>query len=319
MLTRSAVLKAPGRLELAERRLELHEDEVLVKTHIAGVCGSDKMYFEGKYPPGTKLPFYLGHEGGGTVAEVGSRVSGYKPGDRVICFGWHNTFADYFAAPAISLQPVPDGLDMTVASLGEPLGCAMFSAMQSGLTLGDRVAVFGTGFAGLVMIQCLKKMGASRMIAVDLIDGRLEMAGKMGADVLINPGKVDVVSAIMDKTEGKGVEVAVEAAGAEDTMNWATASLRHNGKLVLYSWITRPVTLNISRWHQDSFDIRATGLVHHTNEERHVWVPRILAAMTRGSVDFTSLITHEFPLEKIQEAVETANTDPRAVKVIIRP
>ncbi|MGE5577271.1 MAG: zinc-dependent alcohol dehydrogenase [Syntrophothermus sp.] len=319
MLTRSAVLKAPGRIELVERRLELREDEVLVKTHLAGVCGSDKMYFEGKYPPGTRLPFYIGHEGGGTVVEVGGRVSGYKPGDKVMCFGWHNTFADYFVAPAISLQPVPDGLDMAMASLGEPLGCAMFSAMQSGLALGDRVAVFGVGFAGLVMVQSLKKMGASKIIAVDLIDGRLEMARRMGADVLLNPDKVDVVAAIMEHTEGKGVEVAVEAAGAEETMNWATASLRHNGKLVLYSWITQPVTLNISRWHQDSFDIRATGLVHHTNEERYVWVPKILAAITRGSVDFAPLITHEFPLEKIQEAVVTANTDPGAVKVVIRP
>ena len=101
-------------------------------------------------------------------------------------------------------------------------------------------------------------------------------------------------------------------------MNQATAMLKHNGILALYSWITQPVTLNISRWHDDSLQIRTTGLVHHTEQERAIWTPWALRPVVQGLVDVRSLITHEFPLEKVGEAFAVADKDPAAIKVVVR-
>ena len=89
-----------------------------------GICGSDKNFYRGYLPPKTaefrqdpKFPFLLGHESGGTVVAVGSRVADYKVGDKVMAFGWNNNFAEYFAAKSFQLQPVPYGLDMDIAHL----------------------------------------------------------------------------------------------------------------------------------------------------------------------------------------------------------
>lgn len=114
------------------------------------------------------------------------------------------------------------------------------------------------------------------------------------------------------------VVVAVEAAGTEASMNQATAMLKHNGILALYSRITQPIRLNIGRWHDDGLEIRTTCLVHHTEQQRFVWTPWALRPVVQGLVDVRSLITHEFPLEKIAEAFAVADKDPTAIKVIVR-
>ena len=91
---------------------------------------------------------------------VGSRVADYKVGDKVMAFGWNNNFAEYFAAKSFQLQPVPYGLDMDIASLGEPISCAMYSGLNSGVQLGDTVVVMGGGFAGQIIAQCARRKGA---------------------------------------------------------------------------------------------------------------------------------------------------------------
>ncbi len=132
MKTRAAQLRKPGKVVLVERELTLAEDEVLVKAHLSGICGSDKAMYRGNIPEKFSLPFYLGHESGGTVVEVGAKVREYRPGDRVMVFKWCNTFADYFAVPVAGLQPIPEGLDMDLGCLGEPIGCAMYSGLTCG-------------------------------------------------------------------------------------------------------------------------------------------------------------------------------------------
>ena len=123
---------------------------------------------------------------------------------------------------------------------------------------------------------------------------------------------------MLDLTQGRGADLVVEAAGSESSMNQATAMLKHNGILALYSWITQPVKLNISRWHDDGLQIRTTGLVHHTEQERVIWTPWALRPVVQGLVKVRPLITHEFPLEKVAEAFEAADKDPTAIKVVVR-
>lgn len=324
--TRAAVLKGPYDIELIERELVCGPTEVIVKNHLMGICGSDKSFYRGKLPPKTaefrqppEFPFYLGHESGGTVVEVGSRVHEYKVGDKVMAFGWNNNFADYFKAPVTDLQPVPEGLDMDLASLGEPIACAMFAGMEAQVKLGDVVAVFGAGFAGQVIAQCAKASGAYRVVVVDVDEGKLRLAKELGADFTVNAAETDPVAAILDLTAGTGADVVIEAAGTEEAINQATQALAHSGKFVFYSWVTQPVRLDISRWHDDGFTFINACLVHHTREERFVWAPRALRPVIQGLVKIRPLITHEFKLSEIKEAFALVDKNDTAVKVVLRP
>jgi len=325
-VTRAARLNGIRDIELIERELVCGDDDVIVKNHLIGICGSDKSFYRGQLPPKTaefrqepKFPFLLGHESGGEVAAVGGKITDYKAGDKVIAFGWNNNFADYFKCKQHELQPVPHNLDMEIASLGEPISCAMYSGMNSGVQLGDTVVVMGGGFAGLIIAQCARKKGAYRVIVVDVLDGKLELAKKLGADLTINLRKEDPVKIVKKLTGGLGADVVVEAAGSEESFNIAGEIIRHNGKFVFYSWVTTPITLNISRWHDDGLEFINTCLVHHTWRERFVWTPATLLPVAQGLIDIKSLITHEFPLKDIKAGFELADKDDTAIRIIFRP
>lgn len=324
--TKAALLEAAYNIYLVDRELECGEDEVIVKNHLIGICGSDKTFYRGQLPPKTaefrqepKFPFYLGHESGGVVVEVGSKVREYKVGDKVIAFGWNNNLAEYFKAKVWELQPVPDGLDMDIASLGEPIACAMYSGLNSGVQLGDYVVVMGGGFAGQIIAQVARLKGAYKVIVVDILDGKLALAKKLGADIIINAKKENAVERVMEITKGVGADVVVEAAGSEQSINMCTQMIKHNGKFVWYSWITQPVTLDISRWHDDGLEFLNTCLVHHTWRERYVWTPDSLKPVILGLVDIKTLITNEYPLGNIKEAFELVDKDDTAIKVVLKP
>jgi threonine dehydrogenase-like Zn-dependent dehydrogenase len=316
-------------IELRPRDVQLGKNEILVKTHLAGICGTDKNLYIGKIPKFEGLasetrkdfsyPFFIGHEGGGTVIEVGERVKKFNVGDKVISFGWVDTLSDYFKATETDLELVPEGIDMDLACLGEPIGCAVFSGLRSGVQLGDVVSVFGMGFAGQIMAQVLKKKGAYRVIAVDLSDEKLDLAKELGTDVTVNAQREDPVKVILDLTENKGVDVAVEMAGTQDSINQCIASVKHNGALVFYSWVTQDITINISRWHNNSLQIINTGLVHHTLEERMIWTPYALRPLLQKQLDIGPLITHRFGLSGVDKAFEVAANDHSAIKVVIKP
>ena len=111
----------------------------------------------------------------------------------------------------------------------------------------------------------------------------------------------------------------VEAAGTAESFNAASAMIRHNGKFVFYSWVTTPVNLNISRWHDDGLEFVNTCLVHHTWQERYVWVPDTLRPIIQGSVKIHPLITNEFRLENIRAGFDLADKDDAAIKIVFRP
>jgi len=324
--TRAALLKGPYDIDLIEKKLVCGDDEVIVKNHLMGICGSDKLFYRGKLPPKTaefrhppKFPFPLGHESGGTVVEVGSKVSEYQVGDKVIAFGWNNNYADYFLSKTWQLQPVPKGLEMDLACLGEPISCAMYSGLNSQVQLGDTVVIMGGGFAGQIIAQCSKAKGAHKVIVVDTLEGKLKIAKKLGTDITINITKEDPVAIVKELTGGIGADVVVEAAGSADSFNAASEMKRHNGKFVFYSWVTEPITLNISRWHDDGLQFINTCLVHHSWQERYVWTPETLRPVITGQVDIKSLVTNEFKLEQIKEAFELADKDDTAIKITLRP
>jgi len=329
MKVKSACLTGVNGIEVREREIEIGPEEVLVKTHMAGICGSDKNLYHGIVPPSGGLntemrkpfayPFFIGHEGGGTVVAVGERVRDFKPGDKVIAFGWIETIADYFKGREEDLEKVPAGMAMDLAALGEPIGCAVFSGLMSKIQLGDTVAVFGMGFAGQIMAQVAKAKGAYKVIGVDVVDGKLELAKRLGLDHAVNGEKEKPLDAIMDFTGGQGADVVVDMAGTADSVNLCSAAVKHNGIMVFYSWITQDITINISRWHNNSLEVINTGLVHHGIKQRSLWTPSALRPVLQGQLALEPLITHRFPLSRVAEAFATAANDPAAIKVVIEP
>ena len=326
IITRAALLKGPRDIELQEKKLVCKDNDVIVKNHLIGICGSDKNFYRGQMPLKTaefrqepKFPFWLGHESGGEVVEVGAKVSEYKVGDKVIGFGWCNNFADYFMAQPFQLQPAPENMDMDLVSLGEPIACAMYSGLHSEVQLGDVVVVMGGGFAGQIIAQCAKKKGAARVVVTDILQGKLDISKKLGADSIVNLTEEDLAKTVSDLTQGQGADIVIEAAGSAESFNLASEIIRHNGKYVFYSWVTQPVTLNISRWHDEGLKFINTCLVHHTWQERYVWTPPTLKPVVQGLVDIKPLITHEFKLEEIKKAFDLADRDDAAIKIVLRP
>ena len=324
--TRAARLNKAYDIELIERELVCGEDDMIVKNHLMGICGSDKNFYRGLMPPQTaefrqppEFPFLLGHESGGTVVAAGSRVSDYKVGDKVMAFGWNNNFADYFKASAFQLQPAPEGLDLDIVGLGEPTACAMYSGLHTGVQLGDTVVVMGAGYAGQIIAQCSRLKGAHQVIVVDVMNGKLDLAKSLGADIVINSKEEDPVAKVKEITGGRGADVVVEAAGTAESFNAASAMIRHNGKFVFYSWVTTPITLNISRWHDDGLEFINTCLVHHTWQQRYVWVPDTMRPIIQGAVNIKPLITHELKLDEIKEGFDLADQDDAAIKIVFRP
>lgn len=328
MIIKSACLTGIEKIEVRQREFFPGADEIVVKTHAGGICGQDKNLYNGIIPPSGGLntemktafgyPYYFGHEAGGTVVEVGRNVRDYKPGDKVMAFAWVETYSDYFKAREEELEPVPDGLSMDLASLGEPIACAVFSGLCSKVQLGDTVAVIGMGFAGQVIAQVVRKKGAHRVIGVDVVEGKLQLAKRLGLDHGINSSVTDPLSAILELTNGEGADVVVEVAGTEGAVQLCNDAVKHNGVLVFYSWMTQNINLNISRWHNNSLEIVNTGLVHHGTMQRHIWVPQALRPVLQGQIDIKSLITHCYSLDEIEQAMETANSDSNAIKVMIR-
>lgn len=329
MKTLSACLTGIEQVEVHERELSIAANEVLVKTHLCGICGSDKNLYNGVVPPlgglNTEMrkpfvyPFFIGHEAGGEVVAVGDSVREFAVGDRVMVFGWVETCSTYFKALEEDLEKVPEGLSMDLGSLGEPIACAVFSALSSEVQLGDVVCVVGMGFAGQIIAQSAKKKGAYRTIGVDVVDGKLELARSLGLDHAINATRDDPLQAIMDLTAGQGADVMVEAAGTAEAVNLCSSAVRHNGTMVFYSWITQDITINISRWHNNSLQVINTGLVHHGVRQRSIWTPSALRPVLQDQIDVHSLITHRFPLSRVDEAFRVAANDPSVIKVVVDP
>jgi threonine dehydrogenase-like Zn-dependent dehydrogenase len=273
---------------------ELKPDQILVKTHQASVCGSERYFYRGisvrpqdeaRGSPETQLgrpreygrPEHaypmgpLGHEGGGTVVEVGSAVDEYlgggkaSVGDRVGSLVYP-TYTDYWVTDPAHVQPIPEGVSLEVGCLYEPLGCAAWAALHMGVKLGDIVGVNGVGFAGNIMLQGAVRAGASKVIAVDVVESKLDIAKKLGADHVINANEGDPVERVNEITNGEGVDVAIEAVGGTGVgIAQALGMVRHNGILALYGDNYSPVKeFCFHRFHEDGLEVRNLNAVHYT-------------------------------------------------------
>jgi L-iditol 2-dehydrogenase len=207
---------------------------------------------------------------------------------------------------------------MDEAALGEPTACAIYAGMESGVRLGDTVLVVGMGFAGQVIAQVAKKMGAKKVIVCDLVDEKLKLAKALGADIVVNTATEDAVEVVLAETHGKGVDVAFEVAGNEEAIQICTDSVKHGGILGFYSWVLHPVNLLIDRWHDDGLEIRTLAVMHRIMHDMEWYQLNALSNVVNGNINIKDLMTHTFDLNDAAKAFECAIHEPTACKVLIR-
>jgi len=325
---------------------DLKPDQVLVKTHQASVCGSERYFYRGinvrpqdeargsrkdERPQHTYPMGPLGHEGGATVVEVGSAVDEYlgggkvSVGDRVGSL-IYPTYTDYWVTDPAHVQPIPEGVSFEVGCLYEPLGCAAWAALHMGVKLGDIVAVNGVGFAGNIMLQGAVKAGASKVIAVDVEKTKLDIARKLGADYIINANEADPVEVVNEITSGEGVDVAVEAVGGTGVgIVQALGMVRHNGIMALYGDNYSPVKeFCFHRFHEDGLEIRNLNAVHYTRLRSIENMREAYRAVQRGvfNLDIVFENAVKYKLDDIPDIFESeseALDRQRSLKTLIIP
>ncbi len=301
---KAAVLEQPGRFALTERpKPEIGPTEVLVRTFVCGVCTSEIDMWEGH--TNVELPRFAGHEVSGIVETVGERVTNVAVGDRVALYAEGEGFAEYVKVPAAWAVKLDESVPFAYA-LGEPIACAVNGVRKAQPQLDDSVCIVGCGFMGLLMLQLFKTSGVGLLIAVDTRPAILDMARKLGATHIFNPKETDVVAEVKRLTDGRGVDIGVEGAGVQATLDLTTRLVRMEGKLEVFGFHQgAPRTVDWGYWNWMAFQI----INGHTRTQQHyVDAMRIgLGMMARGALDMEPLVTHRFGLDDINDAFATAS------------
>ena len=318
---RALVLTAYEQLELQDvPEPRPGPDDVQVRVHSCGICGSDVHGFDGS--TGRRIPpLIMGHEAAGTIESVGGNVRGLAPGDRVtfdsmiscaachfcrigqanLCdrrrvvgvspgdYRQHGAFAELVVVPQHIVYRLPDGLSFEHAAMIEPVSVAVHAVERTPIRLGDRAVVVGCGMIGLLTIQAAKAAGCGQVIAVDLDEGRLERATRVGADVTLGPDK-DVAAEVAALTDGRGCDVAFEAVGAAAPIQTALTCLRKGGALTLIGNVTPRVEMNLQ-------DIVTRELTLFGTCGSNGEYPACLDMLGRGVIRVDELISAVAPLE----------------------
>ena len=298
-------------------------DEVLVRSRSVGICHSDFELYEGRYIIPVSYPIIPGHEWSGEVAEVGSGVTGLRPGDRIVgeCvvnngddhFGFSISGADaeYFVAKASWLHRIPDELSFAQGAFVEPFSVAYSAAMAAdGIDASDEVAVIGGGPIGLLCTLAAATMGGS----VTLIEPqahRRSLGLEIGAKQTIDPTAGDLREQAADATSGRGFDVVIEAAGVPSAMASAFPIAGLGARVVLVGIDvggTVPVEIGLIQ----SKALQVRGIIGSAG----LW-PRTIRFMATSGVDPTPLLTATYPLGEGTAALDAARDTSRNVKVQI--
>ena len=341
---KAAVLTKIKEIKIQDREIpSIGDNDCLVRIRSVGVCGSDVHYYlHGRI--GSQVanpPHILGHESAGEVVETGPAVTRVKKGDRVAvepgipcrscehCKQGHynlckdirflgtppvpGAYVEYLSVPSEFVFPIADSMTVDDAAMIEPLAVAVHSVNLGKVKPGDSIAVLGAGSIGLLTMQTALACGATRAFITDPLEYRLGVAEKFGATAGLNPKKIDAVEAILDLTNGRGVDIVFEAAGAEDTPNQGLKVVKRGGTFV---WIgiqaVDRVMIEPEHLRRRSVTIKGVRRFRHT-------YPAAIDLVKAGKVDVRSIVTHRFPMEEIETAFRlVANYEVGVIKAVIR-
>jgi L-iditol 2-dehydrogenase len=328
---RSVRLHGPGKLQIHEEPIpRAGVGEKLVRVKAMGVCGSDLHWFTEGSIGDAKLehPLVLGHEFSG-ITEDGQRVAidpaipcgrceycnhGHPNLCEDLIFAGHGktdgALREWIAWSEKSLFPVPDSISDAEAAMLEPLGIAIHTVDLAKLKAGMTVGVFGSGPIGLLIIQMAKLSGAARIIATDELAHRVEAAQGFGADEAFLVEEDARLPDIWSATNGRGVDVAFEAAGTQAAVDTAFAAVASGGKVVLAGIPDDDQTsFSASTARRKGLTIKLVRRMKHT-------YPRAIELVSKRLVDVRSLVTRRFPLEQAGEAFRVAERR-EGLKVVI--
>ncbi|MDF2614409.1 MAG: tdh [Clostridia bacterium] len=324
---KAAVLHAPGDLRIEDvKKPEISKaNEVLVSIKAAGICGSDldRVLHTGTY----KFPTIPGHEFCGVIEAIGENVKNFKVGDRVVvapmlpcmtcesCAGGNygqcedydfigsrrdGAFAEYVVAPEINVLKMPYGVSFEEGAVVEPAAVTLHGMRKVKVNPGETVVVLGCGPIGQIAVQFSKIMGATKVIAVDILDEKLEEVKKLGADITINSMKEDVVEAIKKATNGKGAEVTIETAGSNITQEQSLRVTKNLGRILLLGTAHKDVIFP-----PKSFERIVRGELELVGSWNSYSAPfpgiewkATMDFINTGQLKVKPLITHRFKLEE---------------------
>ena len=318
--------------------------EVLIRVRSCGICGSDVHGYDGS--SGRRIPpVIMGHEASGVIAKLGADVKGFAEGERVtfdsmiscghcrfcrsgspnLCddrmvlgvscedYTRNGAFAEYVNVPAHIVFQIPDSLSFNEAAMVEPVSVAIHAVSLTPITLGDSALVVGAGMIGLLTVQALRAAGCGRIISTDLADDRLETAKKMGADITLNPKSTNIVEAVREMTGGAGVDIAMEAVGAEVTVATAIDSVRKGGSVTLIGNITPKIGFGLQS--VVTREIAVRGSCASSND-----YPACLEMMGRGAMRTADLLSATATLEEGPLMFDRLyKHEPGLTKVILNP
>jgi threonine dehydrogenase-like Zn-dependent dehydrogenase len=353
---KAAIFAEPGRIVLDDKPIpDIGPSDALIRITTTTICGTDVHILKGEYPVARGLT--VGHEPVGVVERLGSEVRGYQEGQRVIAgaitpsgysnaslcgfhsqdgpdtaHGWKpiggwkfgNTIdgcqAEYVRVPEAmaNLAPIPGGLsDEQVLMCPDIMSTGLGGAQSGAVAIGDTVAVFALGPIGLCAAAGARLVGATTVIGVDRVPERLEMARRMGADQVVDFSKGDPVEEIMRLTNGRGVDVAIEALGTQSTFESCLRVLRPGGVVSSLGVYSKDLTVPLGAFAAGLGDYRIVTTLCPGGKER---MRRLMAVVASGRVDLGGLVTHRFKLEEIERAYDLfADQRDGVLKVAITP
>jgi len=345
-----AYSKDDYRLELEYPTPECGPDDIIIKTEGCGVCAGDLKCSHGAamfwgdgdmQPSWVKPPFIPGHEFLGVIAEVGENVRDFRIGDRItadqivpcgkcrfcttgqywMCqphdmlgFQSYNNggMAEYVRYPRNAvIHQVPESLSLEAALLIEPYGCSKHAVDRGNIQCEDVVVISGAGTLGLGMITYARMKNPAKLIVLDMIDSRLEKAKEFGADIVMNPGKEDVVAKINELTDGYGCDVYIEATGHPSSVLQGMSMIRKLGRFVEFSVFAAPATLDWSIiGDRKELDVLGAHLSPYC-------YPFVIENILNGNLKTEGVVTHCFPIEKWEKAFDYASGKYGDLKVAI--
>lgn len=313
---KTAVLYGPHDWRIEDHpRPTIKENEVLVKIKACGVCHSEIHQWDKKIN-GLDYPRYIGHEVSGEIIKAGSNVKQFSPGDRVAAWTDGRGYAEEIAVKQEMVFKIADNISFAEA-MAEPIACTTNGVIRADVQMNDTVALVGTGFMGLILLQELKLRGTSLIIAIDVRDEMLELAKLLGADITINPSKENVKDKINSLTDGKGVDISIEAGGIQATLDLAPQICRMEGKLVIFGYHPGDrIIRDLGYWNWMAFNIINA---HFRDISTILQGARIgMELLNSGKLNMQPLITHRYKLNDIEAAFNAALTKPeRFVKSVI--
>lgn len=323
--------------------------EAVIRVTLTTICGTDVHILKGEYP--VKPGLIIGHEAVGVIHELGPGMSGYQVGERVLvgaitpcgqcssCLtgswsqcggvpigGWKfgNTIngaqAEYLLVPdaKANMAKIPDALrDEQVILLADIASTGFSAAESADVQLGDSVAIMAQGPIGLCATAGARLKGAGLIIATESNPIRKEMSSKMGADIVLDPKTVDVVTEIRKLTGGQGVDVAIEALGTQATFETALRALRPGGTLSSLGVYAGKLSIPVDAFAAGIGDYKIVTTLCPGGKER---MRRLMELVQHKRVDLTPLLTHSFSLNEIIDAYALFSKQLDGVlKVAIRP